>query len=787
MSFLGDLLIRLKVDTADFASDMGKAAHVVQQAERRIGRSLRSVEGAFAALGVTVSAGAFVLLIKHNINAADAIHKTSQKIGIQATDLAALKYAAELADVPMEQLVGGMKRFSSTLINAQSGLLEARKSFAALGIDMKAASRDPLEALLKLADRFQKMPDGITKTAMAARMFGKSAGPDMIPFLNMGREGIIELMREADALGLVLSKDAYEAAEQFNDNLKRMSALTGGIVNQFAGNLLPILIDLQRWYLRSAMATDSMNSKTRDLVRSRQQVEEWAYGFLRGIAFIVDAAHGFSTAMQVVGVAALTMVTTTLHAVNAARLAMAPSNWFLRKDDITKAVADAGTAMKAGLSQIDDLLQKSSAGKAKGLLDRFMAERGNLPALAAKRGKKGGEIDSGALAGTEAEEKRFIGAQQRLEQMLGKLNGMTQLEKTRYEITTGSLRDLTAAHKDELLALAAKVDARNHHIERIEAEYAAQRALLELQEKADSALSDFFTMQREAMRDQEFSTSLIGKSAAEVEKLTKLREIDKAALSATAKLDAEVHAKQIARILDMAEKMKKDWIQALEAARVKQREWATGVTQAIDEYIDHASNAAEQSKMLFTNAFQSMEDALVNFVKTGKLDFKSLADSIISDLIRIQVRQAMVKAMGGEGGGGGGLLETIASAAAFAFGGSTGYGSGGGAAGAFDYVDSSGNVMPQFADGGDPRVGELAVVGERGPELFIPKTAGRIVSAGAFGEAPGVSRGPTVFIDARGADAAAVQRLERQVQRLHGSFERRSVSAQVDASRRGVR
>lgn len=36
-----------------------------------------------------------------------------------------------------------------------------------------------------------------------------------------------------------------------------------------------------------------------------------------------------------------------------------------------------------------------------------------------------------------------------------------------------------------------------------------------------------------------------------------------------------------------------------------------------------------------------MTDALVNFVMTGKLDFRTLANSIISDLIRIQIQRAI--------------------------------------------------------------------------------------------------------------------------------------------------
>ena len=45
----------------------------------------------------------------------------------------------------------------------------------------------------------------------------------------------------------------------------------------------------------------------------------------------------------------------------------------------------------------------------------------------------------------------------------------------------------------------------------------------------------------------------------------------------------------------------------------------------------------------FVNAFQGMEDALVKFVETGKLNFSDLTRSIISDLTRMLVRAAVTK------------------------------------------------------------------------------------------------------------------------------------------------
>ncbi len=80
--------------------------------------------------------------------------------------------------------------------------------------------------------------------------------------------------------------------------------------------------------------------------------------------------------------------------------------------------------------------------------------------------------------------------------------------------------------------------------------------------------------------------------------------------------------------------------------------WTNGANRALENFVESARDTASQAQSLTEKAFQGMEDALVKFAQTGKLDFKSLADSIIADLIRIQVRQQMVSAMGGSNGDG---------------------------------------------------------------------------------------------------------------------------------------
>lgn len=106
-----------------------------------------------------------------------------------------------------------------------------------------------------------------------------------------------------------------------------------------------------------------------------------------------------------------------------------------------------------------------------------------------------------------------------------------------------------------------------------------------------------------------------------------------------------------------------------------QGDWLNGASQAMRNYADQAANVAEQTASMFTKAFQGMEDALVSFAMTGKADFASLANSIISDLIRIQIRASLVG-----GSGNGGLLGSIFSAGMSLFGGG-GTTTGGNAAG----------------------------------------------------------------------------------------------------------
>ena len=151
-----------------------------------------------------------------------------------------------------------------------------------------------------------------------------------------------------------------------------------------------------------------------------------------------------------------------------------------------------------------------------------------------------------------------------------------------------------------------------------------------------------------------------------------------------------------------------------------------GVSQALKSYVENATNMAKVGADSFNALTSNMNSALDNFVKTGKLSFKDLARSIIQDLIAIQLKAQAS-----------GIMGMLAKSFGFGGGGFTND------AGGMELAGSLG-----FADGGDPPVGRASLVGERGPELFVPKTAGTIIPNHALGNVGGTTNVTNNYINA---------------------------------------
>lgn len=214
----------------------------------------RSVNGLLANLGVGVSLAALTALVKSAIDTGDALDEMSQRVGISVETLSVWKPAAEQSGVSGESFEKGLRKLSTTMLEAATGSEDAARNFAAVGVAFKnqdGTLRGTDAVLLDLAERFKAMPDGAQKTALAVQLFGK-AGAELIPFLNQGRDGIEELSAEMQALGVQMSGETAAQAGEFNDALDKLKLASTSIGNQIIASLLPALNDMAGGMVESA-------------------------------------------------------------------------------------------------------------------------------------------------------------------------------------------------------------------------------------------------------------------------------------------------------------------------------------------------------------------------------------------------------------------------------------------------------------------------------------------------------------------------------------------------------
>lgn len=185
-----------------------------------------------------------------------------------------------------------------------------------------------------------------------------------------------------------------------------------------------------------------------------------------------------------------------------------------------------------------------------------------------------------------------------------------------------------------------------------------------------------------------------------------------------------------------------------------------------DKIVDKAGSNSQEIDRIVGTAADSMAGAWVDAINGVEGAWGNLGDSIAHEIERIVAELLIVKPLinglgrflsGTSVGSGSGFLASVASA----------------------FLNYGGAK----ASGGGAEAGYTYRVNEDGQEFFRPDVGGTIIPIGAAGPAR-AKGGDTYVIDARGADSAALARLEAMIRALNGSIEHRSVAAVIAAKRR---
>lgn len=246
-----------------------------------IGRSMMKAGSVMVGVGAAVSSAMFGIA-KSTANYGDAVWKTSQKVGMGVEDLQRIAYAAKYSDVEMSELTAGMTKFNKKIVEAASGSKTAGQMFNDLGIKLHDANgnlRKPNEIFEDLSNLFHNIEDGPAKTAAAMEAFGKS-GANLIPLLNLGKDGLRNMGDEAVRTGWVMSESTAKACEEFNDNIARVKDGVKGVVFQFGNAFIPILDGLAKKLTETIGKVTMWIQDNHELIKTISKVTIWIGGLL---------------------------------------------------------------------------------------------------------------------------------------------------------------------------------------------------------------------------------------------------------------------------------------------------------------------------------------------------------------------------------------------------------------------------------------------------------------------------------------------------------------------------
>lgn len=297
------------------------------------------------------------------------------------------------------------------------------------------------------------------------------------------------------------------------------------------------------------------------------------------------------------------------------------------------------------------------------------------------------------LANTDALEMRRM----ELDQFQKRLEEVAQAEEAaaqRGQALSEAYKGLVRPVLDSAAAIQKQYEIEKEIRDIKAAQYMAidsQSGLYDLQIDRVQKLADLETQRREALRELSRTVNLTAAAYESLEsQINQAYDAQKTILEQQI-ADQEAYAKQQIEF---------------------QRMFATGWDRAFNEYLDTATNAARRAADQFRTFTSAMENAIDQFVETGKFSFRDLVNSLIKELAKAELKNAMADVFGAVRGAG------------------YGKGSSGGFLGD---IWNFGKSLLGFADGGRPPVGRASIVGENGPELFVPRSAGTIVPNGMMG------------------------------------------------------
>ncbi len=359
METLTELVARITADATQLKAGLAGAEKSVQSFGQKFNSTISGLQAPLNRLSTsmlvigTAITGMAVLSVKNFASMGSQLTNLAIKTGFSTTALSKLSYMAKINNTSIEGLEVGIRRMQSVLYDASKGSKEAAASLSAIGISVEdIIGLSPEQQFEAITNALADMEDQNTKVRVAQDLFSRS-GTQLLPILEMGKEGMKAAGDEAQRLGVVMDTETAAGANKLDTSLKDIQVSLTGAANKIAQVLAPKVLDLAKKF------TDIVVKVTEWIEKNPKLIDQIIEVGLKLAAFAVilkSVAMAMALVTAFTGPHGLAMILASIAAAGLAYVAIEGMAKAMQHTEggVTKGYASGGIVTRPTLAMVGE-------------------------------------------------------------------------------------------------------------------------------------------------------------------------------------------------------------------------------------------------------------------------------------------------------------------------------------------------------------------------------------------------------------------------------------------------
>lgn len=641
---LGTLTIDLVAKVGGFVSGMDKAERAsakwskqVQDDVAKSSAALAGIGAAAIAAGLAVGASGFQLLKSTSRQIAET-DRWAKSLQLSTQELLAWQFAAEKAGVSGDQMADIFKDIGDKIGDAvlnKSG--EAVDALNALGLSAEKLSKvSPDKQLLAIGESLGKISTNAEKTTIL-----ESLGNDLsklLPLFDNNNQKLKQFIDLAKDYGVAPDPSSIEDLVKVNQLFEDMEAQVAGLKIEIAAGLAKVdLTPLQGSLdkLHDVLTDPLVLQGISDLVSEVAQLAGWLVKAAAGAGQLAASTGNRFAALS--GRIDLTNIDQVNERIEYLQKILEGKKGFYSQSEsmfgwIT-GVDDSAKALNDELQSLIETRDKFSKAS-KSVLPLQVATVGTDNPFSLPPGGTNGKPVKTSTSKTEnAFNSRLLDLQKQaaLIETTGKKTAeVTELEKINFDITSGNLKKLSEAQKEQLRTAAKVLDSKKEELRlnQENARVAEYVSGLEKQNKLvrqgfDNQIVGRYSGSRERSRMQDNNDIQQDFASRQDDLLNQLQSGD---------IDQSLYDKKkeaLQNSLDERLKIQEEYYKKQDEL---QNDGAAGFISGLATQIEASMDLYTNMQQVGAQAFSTLTDMIINWAETGKLNVKDFAATFLQSV-----------------------------------------------------------------------------------------------------------------------------------------------------------